>query len=294
MKQPNITRVFLIGWDGAGSFIRSALTPRLDNLTANGILSLDARTVSPTISAQCWGSLLHGVSPDKHGLTNDKASWQPYPGDSPYPSIFGVVRESLPEAKLASFSSWSPINDGIIESDIGVHKETAELPEMAEEEAGGDSSLSRLAKKERSLALAAASYVRSNPDVKLMFVQFDLPDAAGHQDGYNTPGQIRAIEQTDAHTGILLDAIQAAGLMEDSLFIFASDHGGGGADPFDHGSDHPLDTTIFWGCAGPGIFPGATLDADFILTDTAAVVVHALGLDAPSTWEAKLPFRIGL
>ncbi|WP_237391621.1 hypothetical protein [Paenibacillus dendrobii] len=49
----------------------------------------------------------------------------------PYPSIFKVVRESMPDAKLAAFSSWNPINSGIIESDIDMHKETANMPETA-------------------------------------------------------------------------------------------------------------------------------------------------------------------
>ncbi|WP_231571486.1 hypothetical protein [Gordoniibacillus kamchatkensis] len=59
-----ISRVVIIGWDGAGNFVKDANTPNLDRLVRSGAgaLSLDARTASPTISAQCWGSLMHGVS----------------------------------------------------------------------------------------------------------------------------------------------------------------------------------------------------------------------------------------
>ncbi|MCM3269517.1 alkaline phosphatase family protein [Paenibacillus elgii] len=263
-----IARVVIIGWDGAGNFVTSANTPNLDRLVRMGTFDFNAQTAMPTISAQCWGSLLHGVAPDKHGLTNESASSRTYPDDSPYPSIFRVVREAYPDAVLAAFSAWSPINDGIIEPSIGVHK---------------------VSMKDRDLSLAAAAYIREHPELKLMYVQLDLPDSAGHRHGYNTPEQLRAIEEADEHTGFILGALEQTGLLDDSLLILVSDHGGGGADPRDHGSDHPMDKTIFWGCVGPGIGRGASLPGTMTITDTAAVVVRAFGIEAPASWEAKLP-----
>ncbi|WP_308636898.1 alkaline phosphatase family protein [Paenibacillus silvisoli] len=266
-----IQRVIIIGWDGAGNFVQAAHTPYLDRIIARGAIAYDAQTASPTISAECWGAMMHGVNPEKHGLTNSKAEKQQFPIDSPYPSIFRIVREADRAAKLASFSAWEPINYGIIESDLEVHN--ISLPD-------------------RDVALAAADYITNNPDVRLLFVHLDLPDMAGHKHGYNTPEQLRAIEETDANTGIILDGLERAGLMDESLIIIVSDHGGGGEIDTDHGSDHPLDKTIFWACAGPGIEPGTILSTNLTITDTAAVVAHALGLEAPITWEAKLPERL--
>jgi len=263
-----IERVIVIGWDGAGIFVKDANTPNLDRYVAKGTFTFEAQTESPTISAECWGSLLHGVTPDKHGLTNEKADQETYSADSPYPSIFRVAREAWPDAKLAAFSAWRPINSGIIEASIGVHKASMNDAELAH---------------------AAAAYIRDNPDLKLLFVQFDLPDAGGHKHGYGTPGQIETIEETDANTGVILRAIEEADLTKDSLLIFVTDHGGGGEDKYSHGSDHPADKTIYWGCVGPGIAEGAELQADVSIRDTAAVVAHALGLEAPAAWKAKLP-----
>ncbi|MBQ3860058.1 MAG: alkaline phosphatase family protein, partial [Clostridia bacterium] len=62
--------VFVIGVDGAGSFFRETETPRLDEIFGNGAVSYDVLTSNPTISAQCWGSMLLGVTPEVHGLTN--------------------------------------------------------------------------------------------------------------------------------------------------------------------------------------------------------------------------------
>ncbi|MEF3303178.1 alkaline phosphatase family protein [Paenibacillus sp. GYB003] len=264
----DISRVLIIGWDGAGNFAQAADTPNLDRLVRSGVSGFDVQTAMPTISAQCWGSLLHGVEPDRHGLTNEIASRELFRDDSPYPSIFRAVREAEPDAKLASFSAWYPINHGIVEDSLGVHK---------------------VSMKDRDLALAAADYIRGNPDVRLMFVQFDLPDTAGHKSGYNTPEQYEAIGETDGYTGYILKAVEETGLLADSLIIVVSDHGGGGVNPRGHGSDHPLDRTIFWVAAGPGIEPGSTLPGGVTIADTAAVAVRALGVDAPSSWQAKLP-----
>ena len=66
----------------------------------------------PTMSAQGWASILHGVLPEFHGCTNDIIAKNPYPVNSRYPSIFRVVREAMPDAELASFVEWNPINIG--------------------------------------------------------------------------------------------------------------------------------------------------------------------------------------
>ena len=114
--------VVIIGVDGAGAFFKDTPTPRIDEIFAGQATTLRSKTSFPTISAQCWASLLHGVLPEYHGMTNDitedKTLW--YPVKSPYPSIFRVAREAHPEAKLASFVSWYAINNGMIEHNLGV------------------------------------------------------------------------------------------------------------------------------------------------------------------------------
>ncbi|MWV46025.1 sulfatase-like hydrolase/transferase [Paenibacillus sp. HJL G12] len=262
-------RVIILGMDGAGNFIRDTETPHLDEFLNRGILTYDAQAAFPTISAECWGSMLHGVVPDKHGLNNDRASTERFPLSSPYPSIFRLVREQLPDAKLASFTSWSPINEGIIEEGIGVHKVCLPDAELAE---------------------AAAAYFEEHPDVTLFFMQLDDPDAAGHAEGYgsDSPRYLEAITEADRLIGSVLARIERLGLAEDSLIMIVTDHGGGGASRYDHGSDHPWDKTVFWGCAGPGIAPGMQIP-DLNITDMPAIVAKALNLKAPEQWDARLP-----
>ncbi|MFE5322167.1 alkaline phosphatase family protein [Paenibacillus sp. NPDC056579] len=263
-----INRVIVIGWDGAGSFVQHTPTPHLDEWMAKGASTMSAQTVSPTISAECWGALLHGVGPEKHGLDNERAARHTYPGDSPYPSFFRVAHEAHPDRKLAAFTCWKPIMDGIVEDGIGVHK--VSMPDA-------------------ELAVACAEYIRSNPDLYVLFVQFDYPDAAGHKYGYGTADYLQAITETDRWSGIILQAVKDAGWADDSLIILTTDHGGGGDNPKGHGSDHPLDKTVFWMCSGPGIAVGSDVPEALGLIDTAAVVCRALGLKQPERWDAKVP-----
>ena len=260
-------RVFILGFDGAGAAPEQLKVPGIRRVFSQGAFTWKAQTAFPTISAECWGTMLHSVEPEQHRLTNDIVSREPYPEDSPYPSIFRLLREQRPEARMASFAEWAPINVGIIESNLGVDMATAH----------GD-----------KLGRMISDYLREN-DPTLLFMQLDGPDEGGHTHGYFTQGHYDAIEESDAVLGMVLDAIQREGMWEDSLILLTTDHGGGGGNPRSHGADHPLDKTIYWGCCGPMIARGRALSGPVYVADTAAVAAMALGLRTPDCWIGKIP-----
>lgn len=266
--QPIAQRVIVLGLDGAGNRIGEANTPNIDRLLGGGFLTYSAQTAVPTISGECWGSMFHGVKPELHGLNNSIAEQKKYPTDSPYPSFMKVVKEAYPDRTVASFSSWKPINDGIIEE--------------------GVVDCAANARADREHVQSLTELIKGDNDFKLLFVQFDEIDAAGHAFGYGDPLYLEVIAATDALIGDMLQQLDSRGLMEDTLFILLADHGGGGASPRNHGSDHPQDVTIFWGCAGPGVLSGAASEPVRI-EDTAAVVAFSLGVEAPAAWTAKVP-----
>ena len=107
-------RVALIGVDGAGNFFRQSETPAIDRIFRDGSVAYDVYTSTPSISAECWGSMLHGVTPDLHRLTNSIVSSTPYDTESIFPSVFRISRENDPDCEIASFCNWNPINYGII------------------------------------------------------------------------------------------------------------------------------------------------------------------------------------
>ncbi|MCC3377277.1 alkaline phosphatase [Cohnella sp. REN36] len=271
-ERQTIRRVFILGMDGAGNFVREAATPHLDAWFARGAYTYFAQAELPTISAECWGSVLHGVKPERHGLTNERVAEAPYPPDSSFPSLFRLVREREPDAKLASFSGWGPINNGMIEDGLGVHK--VSLPDA-------------------ELVPALLGYLDDNPDVRLLFLQLDEPDGAGHRYGYgaDSPSYLAAIGVSDERIGRVLSRIEALDLAKDSLIVLLTDHGGGGADKRGHGSAHPMDRDVFWSCIGPGVKKGPLAGA-VTIADTAAVALHALGLGVPADWDARVPAEL--
>ena len=257
-------RVAILGVDGMGRFNSKADTPCMDELFANGAVTYGALTSIPTISGQCWGSMLLGVGPKTHGLTNAIASTQPYDIASPCPSIFRVTREAMPDARLAAFSNWNPINTGIIEENLGVHKETG----------GSDAEVC-----EKILA-----YLDSN-DPALLFVQFDEVDGAGHKFGYGAKLFLEKITWNDALIGRIVAKYREKGWAEDTLFIVSADHGGNRF--HGHGGRSRNEKMIFIGCAGKTVKAGST--GKMNVKDIAAVAAHALGLEAPAVWTAKVP-----
>ncbi|MDD9266866.1 alkaline phosphatase family protein [Paenibacillus sp. GCM10023248] len=263
----SIQRVIILGIDGAGAFVREAATPIIDVLLAGGVQTYGAQTVYPSNSGECWGSLLHGVTPERHRSHLHIQHNANYPAGSPVPSLFDMLCTARPGSVMASFVSWKPILTGIIE----------DVPDI-----------SKFSAPDEELVPAVTAYIRTNPGLQLLFVQLDDADAAGHRHGYGSPDHLQAISRADRQIGDISRALLEAGMLEDSLIIVTTDHGGGGLDPFEHGSDDPLDMTIFWGCRGPGIRPAADLTGLSIM-DTAAVALHALGLPIPGDWDGKLP-----
>jgi len=113
-------RVIFIGVDGIGNFAKPpANCPNIQNFLSTSAHTYNGRAQSPTISAQNWGSMFHGVTPNKHGLTNELIEdGRAYPEDDKYPSILKILEDgdkTNGEITSASIVSWSPVNTGILE-----------------------------------------------------------------------------------------------------------------------------------------------------------------------------------
>ena len=260
--------VVVVGVDGAGTFFKETDTPNLDEIFANGAVTYEAITSTPSISAQSWGSLFHGVTPEFHRLDNTVTSGQAYPLDSDYPSFFRVVREQMPDASLASFCHWANINTGIIEDDIGVYK-------------NNQSTDVSVIKKACQYVEGEVSEGRGAPT--LLFIHLDEADAAGHNSGYGTLVHLKKITQQDRWIRLLYDTYADLGLLEDTLFIVTTDHGGLGTS---HGGDSEAEMKIMFAAAGKTVEKGTI--GEMGIRDTASI---ALGLSAhqPESWTARVP-----
>ncbi|MDR2646680.1 MAG: alkaline phosphatase [Oscillospiraceae bacterium] len=258
--------VAILGVDGAGAFFADTDTPCMDALFANGAVTYEAITSIPTISAQCWGSMLLGVEPKRHKLTNEIVSKQPYDVNAPYPSIFRVVREAMPDAPMAGFCNWNPINSGIIEENLDVCKGTADT----------DAAVCQL----------VLDYLEQQSPT-LLFVQFDEADGAGHKFGYGKKVRpyLDKITEIDALIGKIAAKYQEKGIADETLFVVSADHGGNRR--HGHGGRSKAEKRIFIGLAGKDV-PKGTLE-NMRVRDIASVAAAALGLSQPPSWTSAVP-----
>ena len=253
--------VVLVGIDGAGNFYRNTEAPNIRRMFEDGAGTDMCLTSIPTISAECWGSMLIGVYPDVHGLTNSIVSSEEYKNGE-HPTLFRLIRAARPDAVLGAFCNWSPINTGIIESDANVRLETGE---------------------DEDLCGRICDYIKAEkPD--FLFVQFDSIDGAGHTYGYGTERYLTALTAADGWVGAIRQAIEDAGIADDTLFIATADHGG-----FDHGHGGTTDGEkyVFFAAVGKSVAPGTKIDLE--VKDIPAIVTHALGVPGADNWQAKLP-----
>ena len=96
-------RVLIFGVDGAGNYFNQVETPNFDRIFGEGNVNFNALSQYPTVSAQNWTSMFHGVRYQTHGIGNLIAERKQYSKDK-YPSIFKVYSQLNPNEKMISLT----------------------------------------------------------------------------------------------------------------------------------------------------------------------------------------------
>ncbi len=268
------SHVIVCGIDGAGAWFKDAATPNFDRIFANGAVTYSALSSNPSISAECWGSMLLGVGPEVHKLTNFVVSENPYPLDSAFPSLFRRIREVYPDAELGSYCDWNPITAGIVEGNLNVSSATA---------------------KDDELTPIICDYIRNKkPD--FLFIQMDSVDGAGHRNGYGTPAHLARISEVDVLINDVYNAAVDAGIVDDTLFIVIADHGGANREDGTgtHGGWSDEEKYVTFAVCGKNVKCGEISNMN--IRDLAAIVLYAFGIESPSLdekgWTAQIPLGI--
>ena len=277
MKQIPYSHVIVVGVDGAGSFFKDADTPNFDRIFENGSVTYCALASNPTISAECWGSMLLGVGPEVHKLTNNIVGTKQYDRRSEFPSLFRRIYEADSDAEIGSFCEWNSITRGMIERNVPVtiasDHDTAMTPNIC-----------KFIKKRKP---------------KFLFVQMDSVDHAGHSNGYGTAAHLNRIGEVDQLINDIYVSMEDAGMKENTLFIVIADHGGTYEKIADsshekmatHGGWTDAEKYVTFAATGKNIVKGAP--ADMNIRDLSAIVLYALGIDAPefdeSGWTSQVP-----
>src|SRR5580698_6563091 len=106
--QSPIEHVIVVGVDGMSpDGIRTASTPVMHRLIAEGAVKWNVRTVLPSSSSPNWASMIMGGGTELHGITDNdwgRADYTLPPivsdSDGIFPTIFYWVRRKRPGAEI--------------------------------------------------------------------------------------------------------------------------------------------------------------------------------------------------
>jgi predicted AlkP superfamily pyrophosphatase or phosphodiesterase len=255
-----INYVVIISIDGLRpDAIEQADTPTLDALRAQGAYSPVAKTVLPSVTLVSHASMLGGMRPAKHGIywnSND-----PDLGKIKGPTLFSMAHAAgLSTAMVVGKSKL----EHLVLSDSVDNYIYAGFTD-------------------RQVAGEAVRLIQTGMPT-LLFIHLPDVDTAGHALGWLSPAQLLALNMTDSVIGEIIAALEAQGVLDQTLLIITADHGGSGRK---HGSDSPEDMTIPWLAVGPGVATGITLQSEIVTYDTAATALYALGLSLPDQWDGQ-------
>ncbi|MFQ5944930.1 MAG: alkaline phosphatase family protein [Anaerolineae bacterium] len=233
-----------------------AQTPQMDQLWQNGAYSWTAQTVLPSVTLVSHASMLSGVPPEVHGMVWN--NWEPSRGYIGVPTVFSLARQNGFATAMV----------------VGKRK----LEHLA-----APGTVDRFEFPGNNAEIVGEASVRAIRELRpgVLFVHFPDPDTTGHALGWMSAAQLDAVARVDAAIGQILRALDETGQRPSSLVILSADHGG---HLFSHGSDDPQDMTIPWIAQGPGVPVGFPISAAVRTFDTAATVLHALGIPVPAGW----------
>lgn len=217
-----IRKVLFIGWDGVRSdALIASNTPNFDSLLQSSIYSFNVDRGPHTVSTPGWSTILHGVWPEKHGLTENSFKKNNF---KKYPDIFHLLRRSKPNLGLATLSNWDAFLQITSEETYANRFDTD--PEMTQE--------------------AIKLINECTPDVMLM--HFDFPDDSGHEFGFD-PSSLEyksAIEISDYYLGLIMTQVYLREMQfnEEWMVVLTTDHGGQGTGH--GGQDNITETRFVW------------------------------------------------
>lgn len=270
---PRARHVIVIGVDGLSpDGVRTAETPNMREMMAKGAWSLNARSVLPTSSSANWASMLGGAGPAQHGVINN--DWRVGEFSFPtsvagsgnfFPSIFQILADQHPDWEVGSVYHWEGFGNLYDRRfvDYDAHGET-----------------------EAETARLAADYIRARRP-NFLFVHLDDVDHVGHAQGHGTAQYYAAVARADAHIGLIRQAVVDAGIMDQTVILVTSDHGGVGKG---HGGATLAELEIPWIAYGKGVKPGFRLELPINTFDTPATAAWLLGAEIPYAWLGR-PIR---
>ena len=257
-----IKHVIVFGVDGMSpNGIKHAKTPNMEFLMKNGAYTMYGRAVLPTVSTPNWEAIISGADLIQTGILSNE--WEAHdfsinpvttaPNEDMFPTIFGTIRQQLPDAEIGAIYHW----DGFGR----LYEKSAPNYDVN-------------GKDECNTTELAANYIKSKKPT-FTFIHLDNVDGAGHESGHGSPEYFKAVEKADSLLGVILQAAKDAGIFESTLFIVCADHGGIG---YGHGGNSMDELEVPFIMSGPKVKKGYELKLPYYQYDNAATVAFVLGV----------------
>ncbi|HEX9101254.1 MAG TPA: alkaline phosphatase family protein [Polyangia bacterium] len=258
--RPKINHVLIISEDGLRADAVATLHLKWhDLIRKRGSYSDHALTIRDASTLPAHASMLSGVKPKVHGLTWN--TWRPREGYIKAPTIFTHAMDA--GLTTAFFTGKTKLRHIVPPGAVGMYDRPGYYCKKVAEE--------------------AASYLTTEKPA-LAFVHFADPDEAGHAKGWMSSAQRNAISHSDQCLGIIYEALERSGLVDDTLIIVSADHGGHNRV---HSGAKKIDREIPWIACGPGVREDYVITDPPSTMDTAATALYALGLPIPTDIEGK-------
>ena len=261
--------VILVGWDGfAGNTVEPAKIPTLRKLMAEGAWTVHSRSILPSASSCCWHSIFTCSASEQHGYIAWNSQKPAFPAaavadNGLYPDIMYMLRQQKPSSEIGFIYDWTGM--GFV-ADTNACSYVERMPQS-------------------NITDRAVAYIKEKKPT-FFTVYYDSPDDKGHGKGWGSPEYQARVTELDAELSRILDAVKEAGILEDTVVMVTSDHGGKGKS---HGGptlsemERPV---VLW---GKGVKRGYELKFPGTNYDTGATLAALLGIEPPSCWIGR-PF----
>lgn len=236
--------------------------PTLTTLARDYTTAAHAVTVRPSVTVAALASFATGVAPATHGLVEPGLGFLP----------------QLPRLRpLARMLSAHRVPTTVVAGNIGLRDRPVA---WALTNCAGVERLINAGRSAAALAHVARGVTRAEEG----FVFAYLPDCdrAGHAHGWMSPQYLRAVSAVDAAVGALTP------LLDDTLLIVVSDHGGGGRKPTEHDEPHPLNDHITLIVAGAGARRRHGIAGTVSLLDVPPTILHWFNVPVPAGYEGRV------
>ena len=259
-----MNKTILVIIDGCRSDgLELAKTPNIDYMIENGTHTLNARTVTPSITLPAHFSIFTSLPPIAHNVLANTVS--------PNPS--SIARSIIDVAKdfgktTAAFYSWEHLRNlsgpGSLDHSYFINSASIDNIDL-------------------EVAQAAAGCLKSCcPD--FCFIYLEGTDIAGHRSGFMSTEYLDAIETADTALGIILNELKKANLSDCYNIILHSDHGGIN---HHHTENTPEVMTVPWIAFGPEVRQKHIITDKVNIIDTAPTLAGLMDIPAHYTWQGR-------